>query len=160
MKAYINIGSNIGDRAAHISRAVGMISACSGARVTVSRPVESRAWGYESANMFMNIGLMFDTALSPYKLLEILLGVERSICDASHRGPDGSYCDRVIDIDLIAVDDMVIDTVTLVLPHPRMHMREFVLRPMAELAPGWRHPVSGLTAAEMISRLEQSHRPM
>ena len=67
-----------------------------------------------------------------------------------HRKPDGTYGDREVDIDIIAVDELVFASDTLTLPHPRMHLRSFVLGPLAELAPGWRHPLSGLTAAEIL----------
>lgn len=61
----------------------------------------------------------------------------------------GGYIDRAIDIDIIAIDDVVMDTPELTLPHPRMHLREFVLVPMAELAPDWCHPRFGLRVDEM-----------
>ncbi|MDE6378068.1 MAG: 2-amino-4-hydroxy-6-hydroxymethyldihydropteridine diphosphokinase, partial [Duncaniella sp.] len=72
---------------------------------------------------------------------------------APHRDRDGGYIDRRIDIDIIAIDSIVLSTPRLTLPHPRMHLREFVLVPLAQLAPGWVHPVTGLNASAMLARL-------
>ena len=70
-----------------------------------------------------------------------------------HRNADGSYADRIIDIDIIAIDDLVISSESLVVPHLHIAERDFVLAPMAEIAPNWRHPLTGLTAAEMLENL-------
>ncbi len=72
-----------------------------------------------------------------------------------HRNPDGSYRDREIDIDMIALDGCVVDSPDIIVPHPRMDIREFVLVPMAGLAPGWMHPVSGLTPVQMLEKLQK-----
>lgn len=165
--AYINIGSNTGDRHALIELAVARIvdaiemgkslrtlEAVS-SLLRRSDFVESEPWGYDSPYPFLNLGLAIETDIPPGALLDLLLGVERSISPASHRTPSGAYTDRLIDIDLIAYGDLVVDTPRLTLPHPRMHLRDFVLRPMTQLAPEWRHPLSGLTSAEMLDRLSR-----
>ena len=158
-RIHINIGSNIGDRAALIERAVAAL--CERldpegtAEVRLAPIVESEPWGFESANRFLNLGLIIDTIadVNPQEILHCLQEVEREISDSSHRNADGSYTDRSIDIDLIAIDDNVVDTSTLQLPHPRMHLRDFVLRPITELDPHWRHPEFGKTAKEMLEEL-------
>ena len=156
---YINIGSNQGDRRANIARAVALIADTLNVKPQLSSAIESEPWGYNSDSPYLNIGLVFDTRLSPEALLDVLLSIERYISPASHRKPDGSYADRLIDIDLIAYGDTAIDmTLTpagnsLTLPHPRMHLREFVLLPMLRLAPEWTHPVTGLTPADMLHQL-------
>lgn len=169
--AYINIGSNMGDRYALIESAVARIvdaleeerslRSLKSLRTLKTLPVirrssfvESEPWGYASPHMFLNLGLAIETDISPERLLDIMQRVERSISPASHRDPSGGYADRLIDIDIIAYDDLVVDTPRLTLPHPRMHLREFVLRPMAQLAPTWRHPLSGLTPDMMLDRLD------
>lgn len=118
-----------------------------------STPVETDAWGYESANRFINVGITVDSPAlpRPEALMELLLEIQEEIAPgATHRDAAGGYKDRLIDIDLIAVDDIVMDTPTLTLPHPRMRGRRFVLEPLAELWSEWRHPVSGLAATEML----------
>lgn len=165
--AYINIGSNMGDRRALIELAVARIidaievekslTALEAVSTLLRRSdfVESEPWGYDSPYPFLNLGLAIETDIPPGALLDLLLGVEHSISPASHRTPSGGYTDRLIDIDLIAYGDLVVDTPRLTLPHPRMHLRDFVLRPMTQLAPEWRHPLSGLTSAEMLDRLSR-----
>lgn len=155
LTAHVNIGSNIGDRHALIERAVAAIGRMAKATVRLSSPFESEPWGFESPNSFINLGVAFETDLPPFELLRQLRLIESRISDASHRTADGCYADRMIDIDLIAVGQIILSGDGLTLPHPRMHLREFVLRPIEELEPGWRHPLLGLTPSEMLARLDK-----
>lgn len=143
MTCHINLGSNLGDRAAHIERAVAAIERATGCPARRSGFIESEPWGFDSPNRFLNLGIAIDTDMPPHELLHTLQAVERSINPASHRDARGSYIDRAIDIDLIAVGEMVVETPELTLPHPRMHLREFVLEPMRQLDPAWTHPLLG-----------------
>ena len=155
-RIHINIGSNTGDRAALIERAVAAIAARldpdGKAEIRLAPVVESEPWGFESENKFLNLGLMVDMPgdVDPHEVLRCRQAVEREIADRPHRNADGSYADRPIDIDLIALDDIVVDTPDLLLPHPRMHLRQFVLEPISILDPEWRHPVYGKTATELL----------
>ncbi len=151
--AYVNIGSNRGDRHAYIEQAVTLVSHIAESPVRRSTFIESEPWGYESQSPYINLGIAFTTSIHPPRLLDQLLEIEHSICPDTHRDTAGNYIDRAIDIDLIAVDDAVIDTPRLTLPHQRMHLRPFVLIPMLQLAPQWRHPILGLTPAALLSRL-------
>ncbi len=155
MKAYVNIGSNLGDRRAALARAVAMIAERLGCHPAVSDVVESEAWGYDSANRFLNVGLMADTELAPYPLLSLLREIEREIDPSPHRDAAGNYADRRIDIDLIFLGNLVVSAPELTLPHPRMARRPFVLEPLQQLDPVWRHPLTGLTAGEMLSMLTE-----
>ncbi len=151
---HINIGSNIGDRHAHIELAVIRIMEVFGNCVRRSDFIESEPWGFSSPNKFLNLGIAVMTEVeSPETVLEQLKAVERSINPASHRTADGCYADRAIDIDLIAIDGIVYESKSLTLPHPCMHMRQFVLIPLAQTAPDWRHPILGLTARELLEKL-------
>ena len=156
MKAIISIGSNIGDRLAAIGRAVALIESSFSVRAQVSAPYRSAAWGYESTNEFINVALAIDIpdGIDPDALLSTLLSIEHAISTAAHRKPDGTYADRLIDIDLIALENTVCSSATIELPHPRMHLRRFVLEPMMEVAPRWVHPLLRLTPAEMLQALE------
>lgn len=136
--AYIGIGSNLGKRRYNIRRAVEGIRGLEHvADVVVSSVMESEPWGYESANKYLNVVVKaaFDTDIEPLWLLDRLQEIERGICKASHRDADGNYIDRRIDIDIIAIDNLVVDHPRLQLPHPRMFERDFVLKPLAEIAP-------------------------
>lgn len=150
--AIINIGSNLGNRRLNLSRAVRAISMAFG-EFEASHTVETKSWGYDSPNKFLNMALMVRTDMEPQQVLDTLLDIQDSICADAHRDADGDYADRVIDIDLIAIDDLVVDTPRLQLPHPRMAERRFVLQPMAEIAGGWTHPVSGESVMEMLAKL-------
>ena len=134
MTVHVNIGSNIGPGHLIVRRAASMIAEEFATEVRQA-PVEvSEPWGFQSPNLFVR-------------------AIERAIDPSPHRKPDGSYADRRIDIDLIAMGHEVVATDELTLPHPRMHLRQFVLRPVALLEPNWVHPLTGLTAAEMLGQL-------
>ena len=154
--AYLNIGSNKGNSLALIEQAVALIEHLCNTSVRCSGVVKSAPWGYESENPYTNLGVAIDTDLNAHALLDALQVIEQKVSPTPHRDSQGNYIDREIDIDIVAIDAMVIDTPRLTLPHPRMHLREFVLQPMHELAPEWQHPLSGLTAMQMLEQLRQS----
>lgn len=152
-RVHFNIGSNLGDRLANIGRAVALLEEALGAAAELSQPFVSAPWGYESSNDFINVGVNFSTCLSPSALLETARRIELEIAPgATHRNAAGDYADRVIDIDLICCGSTV-SSDDPVLPHPRMHLREFVLVPLLEIMPDWVHPLNGLSAKEMLEAL-------
>lgn len=154
--AHINIGSNLGDRHALLRQAVAAIVSTFESNVVCSKPIESEPWGYESDNRFINLGLNIEIGeMSADLVMRQLKKIQDEIDNAPHRHKDGSYTDRRIDIDLIAIDSIVIDTPSLILPHPRMHLREFVLKPMIEIWPEWVHPLLTQTPAEMLKTISQ-----
>lgn len=138
-RTHINIGSNLGDREQNVARAVGMLRRLSAADFRLSDSVESEPWGFASANRFLNVGVSFETSLSPDELLVATQNIEREISDGDprHRNPDGSYADRIIDLDIIFYGDDAIDSASLTLPHPRFRERDFVVRPLAQIDPEW-----------------------
>jgi 2-amino-4-hydroxy-6-hydroxymethyldihydropteridine diphosphokinase len=146
---YLNIGSNIGDRRDNLYRAVVALVAVTGS-CYVSSVVESEPWGFKSENRFMNLGVRLSSDLKPQQMLELIHNIEHRLGSASHRDQQGGYIDRLVDIDIVAIDDMIIDTPTLQVPHPHLPERDFFLKPMMQLAPDWRHPVTGLTASQML----------
>lgn len=148
----INIGTNLGNRHLNLAKAAGAIINRFGA-YQASHIEESEAWGFDSRSAFLNICIMFQTELQPQDLLAELQKIEKTISDTPHRNADGSYRDRVIDIDIIDYDRQIIGTPTLTLPHPHLAERKFFLEPLAEIAPAWTHPATGLTAADMLAAL-------
>jgi len=149
----INIGSNLGNRRLNLSRAMRAVGAEFG-DFEMSHVVESSPWGYDSTNSFLNVGMAFHTDLMPDELLARLQKIERTISPAPHRTDSGDYADRVIDIDIVAIDREIIDSDTLKVPHPCLAERRFFLEPLAELAPGWSHPATGMTASQMLAAIE------
>ena len=152
MKYYLNLGSNLGNRLLHLTRAMKAIGEEFGPYET-SHKVESDPWGFDSTNRFVNIGLAIETELDPEEVLSRLQAIEKGISARGHRRWDGSYNDREIDIDIMASDGEPYDSPTLHIAHPHLAKREFFLKPLAELAPEWTHPDSGLTAARMLDRI-------
>jgi len=153
MKYYLNIGSNLGDRRDNLYRAVVALAAGTGG-CAVSAIVESEPWGFESDNRFMNVGVCLHSDLEPMAMLDRIHDIEHALGSASHRDARGGYIDRLVDIDIVAIDELVIDHPALQVPHPHLAERDFFLRPMMQLAPSWHHPVTGLTAAQMLEKMK------
>ena len=149
MRYYLNLGSNLGNRLLHLTRAMKAIGEEFGPYET-SHKVESDPWGFDSTNRFVNIGLSIESDLDPEEVLSRLQAIEKGISARGHRRWDGTYNDREIDIDIMATDGPAYDSPTLRIPHPHLPKRDFFLKPLAELDPSWRHPKSGLTAEEML----------
>lgn len=142
--AYLNIGSNRGDSRALLADAIARIArALPRAFVRQSQVVQSAPWGYVSPNRYLNVGVALDfdneaDMPAPIDLLALLQGIERDMApDSPHRNSDGTYRDRHIDIDIIDIDGVVMQTPRLTIPHPRAEARAFVMEPMQVLAPGW-----------------------
>lgn len=134
-QVYVNIGSNQGDRHAHIEQAVALIAnLAEGGEVLRSAMIETDPWGFVSENRFVNQGVVFSASISPEELLVELQEIERSISPASHRDAEGCYIDRAIDIDIIAIEDVEVDIPGLTVPHPCMKQRDFVMEPLRELS--------------------------
>lgn len=154
MIAHINIGSNIGNRAELINRAVSLLGQRIGSVEALSHSVESAPWGYESEKDFMNIGVNVLTDLDAHAIISQLKEIEKAIDpDGQHRNADGEYVDRAIDLDLICLGNTVVDAKNIRVPHPRMHLREFVLIPLSEILPEWVHPEFGMTAEKLLEHI-------
>lgn len=153
MRYYLNLGSNLGNRLLHLTRAIKAIGEEFGP-YEASDMVESDPWGFDSTNSFINIGLSICSDDEPEDMLLKLKRIERSLSDGDHRHGDGTYADREIDIDIMASDGPPYESDCLCIPHRHLHERFFFLRPLAELAPDWKDPFSGKTAEQMIETLE------
>lgn len=153
----VALGSNLGDRRATIHQAMGRIEVAVGPCLARSRLIETEAWIHPDDDAdwhppFLNGVAVFETALAPPEILQHLLTIETALGRQRSAGAK-PWQPRPIDLDLIAVGDTVLHSARLVLPHPRMQERRFVLEPLASLLPGWRHPLLDRTASELLDAL-------
>lgn len=152
-RVYLGLGSNLGNKEQIIKKAIARIGERVGTIVTISSFYKTAPWGYQSVHTFCNAVIAVETELSPEEVLSAVQIIERELGSKEHRKSDGSYVDRLIDIDLLDYNGLVLDTYALVLPHPYMHKRPFVMEPLAEIAPQWQHPVLGKTATDILAGL-------
>ena len=159
----LSIGTNIGDRERNIENAVKALGEI-GKVGAVSPIYTSEPWGFESENGFYNIALTMESDLLPLDLLRETQRIEKELGRTAKTTTE--YADRVIDIDIIDYDNQIIkisrqSTVNslLTLPHPLMHLRNFVLYPLADIAPEWVHPMLKLTTLELKAKSEDKSIP-
>ena len=137
---YLGLGTNLGDKEANLRAAVQELEKRIGRLVVLSAFYATEPWGFSSGNSFLNAVCCLETTLSPFRVLEETQAIER-LLGRTTKSSGGVYADRLIDIDLLLFDDSVLNTPTLTIPHPLMHLRDFVLKPMTEIAPDVVHPV-------------------
>jgi 2-amino-4-hydroxy-6-hydroxymethyldihydropteridine diphosphokinase len=131
------IGGNIGDRLVNLENARNSIEQKCGNIQKQSSIYETEAWGYKDQPSFYNQALCIETALSPQDLMATLLAIEQAM-GRERLMPLGP---RTIDLDIIYYNQTIIETPTLMIPHPRLSERNFVLAPLAEIAPDFVHPI-------------------
>lgn len=150
--AVVALGSNLGDRQAHLDRAIERLAPHLGA-LRVSSVHETDPVGVPGDQpRFLNAVAVGETTLDARALLGELLAVER---EAGRERPYAGAA-RTLDLDLILVGDAIIDEPHLTVPHPRFRERRFVLEPLVEIAPDVKDPITGLTAAQLLTRLERT----
>ena len=148
---YLGLGTNIGDKHKNMTTAVTLLKERVGEVLALSDLYETEPWGFESDNSFLNAVLVMRTKLLPMDLLEATREVEIEM--GRIEKSNGTYHDRIIDIDLLLVDDVILRNERLTLPHPLMQQRLFVMQPMAQVAPDLMHPVLHKTMREILVEL-------
>lgn len=131
-KVYFGLGSNLGDCRKNLERAIRLIGDRVGQVTRQSSFIETEPWGFESPNKFMNAVILCETTRSPREVLLLTQQIERDM-GRMKKSVSGGYADRAIDIDILLYDDVTIDEPDLKIPHPLMHQRDFVMRPLNEI---------------------------
>ena len=129
---YLGLGSNLGDKQQNIAMAVEKIEELIGHVECQSALHITEPWGFQSDNMFVNAAVKCVTIVAPHEVLEKTKDIEWQI-ERTTKSVDGTYKDRIIDIDILLYDDMEINDPDLVIPHPLMHQRDFVMKPLNEI---------------------------
>lgn len=141
----------MGDRRQNIITAVSQLAERVGNISALSSFYETAPWGFESKNTFINVALSMETPLSPEKLLDVTQQIESEM--GRTQKTNGAYHDRIIDIDILMFEDRIMHTPVLILPHPLMHQRLFVMEPLAEIASDTVHPVLKKTIGQLYKSL-------
>lgn len=141
-KVYLSLGTNLGNKTENLKAAVEKINEEIGKVTSLSSFYETAPWGFDSDNSFLNAAACVVTDFLP---LEVLARTQQIECELgrTHKSVGGVYSDRLIDIDLLMYDDLILDIPELKLPHPLMTQRDFVMDPLKEIAPEAVNPLTG-----------------
>lgn len=147
---YLGLGTNLGDKEANLRTAIYKLQERIGKQVSLSSFYETAPWGFESDHSFLNAAIGLETSLSPIEILHITQDIEKEL-GRTKKSVNGSYSDRLIDIDILLYDTLVLQTPELTIPHPLMTERDFVMKPLIEIAGNVIHP----TRQKILSELYQ-----
>lgn len=151
--AYISVGSNLGDKLENCRRGVEALVAGGEVRITgQSRIYKTEPVDFTEQDWFINSVIRVETRLEPLELFDRLQAIQR---EAGRTADSVRFGPRVLDLDLLLYDRLVLDDPRLSLPHPRMHRRRFVLKPLCDIDPDMVHPVLGKAAATLLAELDE-----
>lgn len=148
-KAYIQLGGNKPETPGWFFRCVAEELPQWGQIQSISSCYETEPWGFTSPDRFLNAVVAVETDLSPDKLMQILLQIENKA--GRRRNTERGYESRILDLDMLALGEQIVNKKTIILPHPRLHLRNFVLQPFSQIAPYWVHPIFGKTTLELLA---------
>ena len=145
---YLGLGTNLGNKEANLRTAIYKLQERIGKQVSLSSFYETAPWGFESDHSFLNAAIGLETSLSPIEILHITQEIEKEL-GRTKKSINGSYSDRLIDIDILLYDTLVLQTPELTIPHPLMTERDFVMNPLIEIAGNVIHPTRQKTLSEL-----------
>ena len=145
---YLGLGTNLGDKEANLRTAIYKLQERIGKQVSLSSFYETAPWGFESDHSFLNAAIGLETNLHPIEILHITQEIEKEL-GRTKKSVNGSYSDRLIDIDILLYDTLVLQTPELTIPHPLMTERDFVMNPLIEIAGNVIHPTRQKTLSEL-----------
>lgn len=154
-KVFFSIGSNKGNRSELINEAIAKIDISIGKVELKSSIYETKSWGFKSSN-FYNTCLLVESSLSEEQILNRILKIEK---DMGRFISGDQYSDRYIDIDILFVEDIIVNSKNLIIPHPRLHLRKFVLTPMLDLAPDFIHPILNKSIRQLEIECDDYDQP-
>ena len=149
MKAYLSVGANIGEREKNIKEAITRLCDEAGRLVALSPLYETEPVGFETTDLFLNQAAIIETDLTPFELLDLIKEIERNM---GRTRDEGRYVSRTIDLDIIFYECQIIDDERLIVPHPRMHERRFVLEPFCDIASDFIHPRFQMSVKELFNK--------
>ncbi|MBN2729589.1 MAG: 2-amino-4-hydroxy-6-hydroxymethyldihydropteridine diphosphokinase [Bacteroidales bacterium] len=146
---FLGIGANIENRMVSIMKTINLLEEKCGFILKTSNIYESDAWGFESKNSFLNLCIKMETILNIPTLLSECNAIEKEI-GRKKKSTDEQYSDRIIDIDILYFNNEIIEEKNLIIPHPKMHERRFVLQPLHDIAPDFIHPLLKKSTVELL----------
>jgi 2-amino-4-hydroxy-6-hydroxymethyldihydropteridine diphosphokinase len=153
--AFISVGSNIGDKLDYCRQGIADLTRPGVATLMAASPFYKTApVDYRDQDWFINAALKIETHLTPFKLLDRIQAIQRA---AGRIKQTVKFGPRTLDLDIVFYEDRVVRTERLIVPHPRMHKRRFVLQPICDIDPAILHPLLGKTVAQLLSELDD-HR--
>ncbi len=151
MRAVLLLGTNLGNKKENLETAIDAMKQQVGTFAQQSSVFITPPWGFESTNEFYNQVVVFNTELPPFDLLGELQKIEKQLGRTRKTDANG-YQDRLIDIDILFYDDLVLETQRLTIPHPHLHKRRFTLEPLHEIFPDYIHPTLKKSIATLLSQ--------
>ena len=148
---FLGLGSNLGDKKNHLKRALNLIATKIGSIEKTSSIYQTPPWGFDAKDDFYNMVVKVKTELEPFSVLKIIADIELEIGRIKEIAL--GYESRVIDLDILDFDGLILDEPNLLLPHAQMHLRKFVLVPLQEIEPTWQHPVFKQNCSGLLKRI-------
>lgn len=147
-QVFLGLGGNIGNKHENFCRAHQLISKKLGKIKALSSIYETPPWGFHSEHVFWNQAIEIESILEALEILWRIKEIEESF---GLKSKEQRYTNRAIDIDILYVDDAFFETESLIVPHPRLHERKFVLVPLAEIAPNFKHPLLRMSNLDLLN---------